>query len=189
MHDHARFPRQVWTTYLCYLHKPAHANAMSWWSVRVYNFFVREKRVQRRQERGTSSWKRAETGEQREEGNEIKPLQQLHCKNSIIKPPRQLWMLIMPPPAFSPTFPDFFFDISGRHKKDTKNLQFLTTFSSTSQKETTQTYLLFLRHHKKRRTDRPPRGNPQITFGYSLGKIFAELHTPTRYCIGMSWYV
>jgi len=26
-------------------------------------------------------------------------------------------MLIMPPPAFSPTFPDFFFDISGRHKK------------------------------------------------------------------------
>ena len=83
--------------------------------------------------------------------------------------------------TFSSTFPDV--------TKNTKNLQFLTTFSSTSQKETTQTYLLFLRHHKKRRTDRPPRGNPQITFGYSLGKIFAELHTPTRYCIGMSWYV
>ena len=121
--------------------------------------------------------------------------------------------------TFSSTFPDvtkkyqkpavydyFFFDITKRDKKRwphfffdiTKKMESLflrhhkkegITFSSTSQKETTQTYLLFLRHHKKRRTDRPPRGNPQITFGYSLGKIFAELHTPTRYCIGMSWYV
>jgi hypothetical protein len=83
-------------------------------------------------------------------------------------------MLIMPPPAFSPTFPDFFFDISGRRKKRYQKPQVSDyfffditkrdkkrwppfffditkkdgiTFSSTSQKKKES---LFLRHHKKR---------------------------------------